>query len=699
MQRVGRYEVTEVLGRGAAGLVLAARDTKTDREVAVKLLLDPSGEAVLRRFEREARALAGTAHPGLVAFVDHGVDAGRPYLVMERLHGESLAERLRRGPLAPEEAARCVRDAAHAVQSLHAAGVLHRDIKPENLLCVDGRTVVVDFGLARDAGSALERLTRTGDVLGTPATMPPEQAAGDPSRQGPRSDVYSLGATLYMLLCGRPPFDHPELYRQLLAVVENTPPPPSQYAPVPPPLEAIVLRCLEKDPERRYPSAGALAEALDAFLAHARPGPPAAAWALLGGAGAATALLAGWVFLRAPRAERPPPGADDRAGAVSSATGARTPADASHRPATSSVVAESPPEWYRALPLARRPPLPLPRGLRFGTATGEYVNERDGTVLLWTGEGLFLAREELRRSQYERYCAETGARLPPPSPTVSAAEDPPLTGIDWLEAQHYARWAGLDLPTASERRAAALRLAPGSDEGETARADPTPRCTGLTEDPLEWLDLPAAEGDAQGEATSLVGVDGGDLFPRAPRDERSFLLSRRNDLGVRLALRVGAGPRPLPPAPLKWSLRLFPSGTRRGGPGASPPDDRDFRRRAAEARPLPWLGPLRLPFAGGSPAEGAPRLRLRARDHFGLVAEAAPELPAGRWGVDLVCDDGARLFVDGRLLLDSWAYGHSRARRAFFVLEEARAVRLRLEYFELDGFAVVDLALYPAPRR
>jgi len=195
--RIGPCEVRAELGRGGMGAVYRAFHPGVGREVAVKVLLDAFDEEERERFLREASALSRLDVDGVVGVVEAGIDGGHPFLVMELVEGESLEARIARaGPLASREAARLGRRLADALEAVHQRGILHRDLKPANvLLAKDGREPVLgDFGLARLAGA--RSLTRTGDVLGTPAYMAPEQSQGS-RHVGPPADVYGLGATLY----------------------------------------------------------------------------------------------------------------------------------------------------------------------------------------------------------------------------------------------------------------------------------------------------------------------------------------------------------------------------------------------------------------------------------------------------------------------------------------------------------------------
>lgn len=263
--RIGNYEIHGELGSGGCGAVYAAWDTRHDREVALKLMFRDD-ERGLQRFRRELKAIARLRHPNIVPLIDSGEHEGRPYLVMERVRGRSLAEASGGvDPLSLRQRVELVRDASRAIQYIHEEGVLHRDIKPQNVL-VDqhGEACVVDFGLARADDDA--SMTRAGAPIGTPSYMPPEQAGGLEGSIDVRSDVYALGATLYHALCGRPPFrgssDH-----VLAAVLREIPQPPSsRSSEVPRDLDAITLRCLEKDPGLRYQSAAEFADDLDRWL-------------------------------------------------------------------------------------------------------------------------------------------------------------------------------------------------------------------------------------------------------------------------------------------------------------------------------------------------------------------------------------------------------------------------------------------------
>jgi serine/threonine-protein kinase len=222
---------------------------------------------LFRRFREEARCAAALRHPNIVRVYEAGEVGGRPYFAMEYVAGPSLADVLRTGPLEPRRAAQYVATVARAVAYLHERQIIHRDLKPSNILLDEqGRPCVTDFGLVKLVGQNTHH-TSTGAVVGTPSHMAPEAAAGRVDRIGPASDVYGLGAILYHLLTGRPPFEAPTQIETLVRVLEGEPPAPSQLRPdVPSEVEAVCLRCLEKEPERRYPNALAVAEDLERFL-------------------------------------------------------------------------------------------------------------------------------------------------------------------------------------------------------------------------------------------------------------------------------------------------------------------------------------------------------------------------------------------------------------------------------------------------
>jgi WD40 repeat protein/tRNA A-37 threonylcarbamoyl transferase component Bud32 len=275
------YEVLGELGRGGMGVVYKARQVKLNRVVALKMVLagEHAGPEALARFQAEAEAVARLQHPNLVQVYEVGEHDGRPYFSMEFVDGSDLDARIDGRPQPPREAAALIEVVARAVSAVHQKGVVHRDLKPANiLLTADGEPKITDFGLAKRLDGAGPTLS--GRVLGTPSYMAPEQARGNASQVGPAADVYALGAMLYELLTGRPPFRAETPWDTINQVVSEEPVPPRRLQPtVPPDLETICLRCLEKQREKRYGTALNLAEDLRRFLAgepiRARP---ARAW-------------------------------------------------------------------------------------------------------------------------------------------------------------------------------------------------------------------------------------------------------------------------------------------------------------------------------------------------------------------------------------------------------------------------------------
>lgn len=267
--RLGGLELLDQIGRGGMGVVYRARQVQLDRIVAVKLL--PLGafnsREAIQRFRAEALAAAGLQHPGIVAIHDVGEHEGQPYYSMELVQGRTLADIVRDEPLPPRRAAAYLKTIAEAVHYAHQHGVLHRDLKPSNILIDEfDRPRITDFGLAKRLTDAPEA-TVSGLVMGSPSFMPPEQAEGRPGSLSPATDVYALGAMLYHLLTRQPPFQAETLGGLLRRISEEVPLPPRRLRPdIPRDLETICLRCLEKEPRRRYPSALELASELDRFL-------------------------------------------------------------------------------------------------------------------------------------------------------------------------------------------------------------------------------------------------------------------------------------------------------------------------------------------------------------------------------------------------------------------------------------------------
>jgi eukaryotic-like serine/threonine-protein kinase len=282
---LGPYEILAPLGAGGMGEVYRTRDTRLDRDVAVKILpadvgLDPERR---RRFEGEAQALAALSHPNVLAIYDIGSEKGVLFLVSELLEGETLRERLSRGPLPWRRAAEIGSLVAAGLAAAHGRGIVHRDLKPENLfLTAEGQLKILDFGLARETRSEAGRpettaptlafQTSPGTVVGTVGYMSPEQIRG--AAVDARSDIFSLGCVLYEMLAGTRPFRAATAAETMAAILKETPPAiAGAGTAAPPELEHIVAHCLEKDPDERFQSVRDLAFDLRAVAAISGSGP------------------------------------------------------------------------------------------------------------------------------------------------------------------------------------------------------------------------------------------------------------------------------------------------------------------------------------------------------------------------------------------------------------------------------------------
>ena len=266
--RFGDYILEQVLGRGGMGVVYLAFQVQLERRVAIKMIRSGclASDDEVNRFHTEARSAASLYHPNIVTVYQCGECDGHHYFSMDYVPGTDLAKRITSGPMSPREAVRYVRDVARAIDHAHQQGVVHRDLKPANVLIDESDAVMItDFGLAKQMGSD-KGLTATGATLGTPSYMSPEQAAGKSEEQGASTDVYAIGAILYALLTGKPPFQGESVLQTIMQVIHRPAPTVRQSNPnVHSDLDTIVTKCLEKLPSRRYATAGDLADDLDRF--------------------------------------------------------------------------------------------------------------------------------------------------------------------------------------------------------------------------------------------------------------------------------------------------------------------------------------------------------------------------------------------------------------------------------------------------
>lgn len=269
---IGDYKVLEELGRGGMGIVYKAWQQSLDREVAIKMLLigAAAGQQERARFLQEAVAAARLDHSAIVPVHEVGEHEGQLYFIMKYISGTNLAKRLQSGPLEPIEAVKLMIPICQGVAEAHCHDILHRDLKPSNILIDEqGNPYITDFGLAKHLTSIEESLTETGAIIGTPGYLSPEQASAGQREVGKTSDIYSLGAILYSLLTGRPPFQGVTPVQTILMVSEQEAVPPRVLNPnVDPDLQLIVMKCLQKPQDLRYRSVNDLERDLRAWLNH-----------------------------------------------------------------------------------------------------------------------------------------------------------------------------------------------------------------------------------------------------------------------------------------------------------------------------------------------------------------------------------------------------------------------------------------------
>ncbi|MBL8821458.1 MAG: protein kinase [Planctomycetia bacterium] len=267
MPDIPGYEVISELGKGGMGRVYQARHLGLNRMDAIKMVIGNSNPRTLTRFADEARAIAKLKHANIAQVYDTGEVKGQPYYAMELVEAGTLTQKLDGEPIDAKQAARLVMTLARAVDYFNQQGIIHRDLKPSNILMTkQGEPKIADFGLVKNLEGDSQQ-TQTGDVVGSPSYMSPEQASGMVKSIGPSTDIYSLGAILYQCLTGRPPFQTSDPMQTLMAVISNDPVPVRQLIPgTPRDINTICMKCLEKQPGKRYATAGALAGDLQRFL-------------------------------------------------------------------------------------------------------------------------------------------------------------------------------------------------------------------------------------------------------------------------------------------------------------------------------------------------------------------------------------------------------------------------------------------------
>jgi formylglycine-generating enzyme required for sulfatase activity len=456
----GKYRIVELLGRGGMGAVYRGEDT-AGHPVAVKQVLasfPDDDQGSIERFRREARLAAAVRHENVVGLIETGEHDGAPFIVFDLVTGGTLKERLRaRGAFSWREAASLGAGIARGLAAIHSAGLVHRDVKPENvLLDAAGRPLISDLGLARQAGVATGgSLTRTGELLGTLEYVAPEQVESA-RRVDSRADLYSFGATLYALLTGRPPFEGQglELVKKHMT---DAPRRPSEVVKgIPRALDDLVLALLAKSPDDRPASAIEVARRLDAIASGAGGGGRRTVAISVG----VVVVLLGGLALAWGATRGPPPVAAERP----------------HETATTSAVvtraatADETPAWFQKLDAAHRPAA-LPKGIVVSSTPGEYVNVKDGSVLLFVPKGkfrmgwvppqrqeksvpdspehdvslsaYFIGKYEVTRRQFEAFVNETKyvttAELEPKSALVRTDFDDTTTDADLKRGGHATR--------------------------------------------------------------------------------------------------------------------------------------------------------------------------------------------------------------------------------------------------------------------
>jgi len=417
-QSLGRYHILETIGEGGMAVVYKAFDTRLEREVAIKVILPyrTHAENFLKRFQREARALASLSHPNILKVFDFGEHEGMPYLVMEYLPGGTLKQKLVGQPQSWGESARLLAHVAHALEAAHRQGIIHRDVKPSNILLTrTGEPLLADFGIAKlvESDESTADLTGSGVGIGTPEYMAPEQGLGQVDE---RSDVYALGVVFYEMVTGSKPYSATTPMAVLLKKSTEPLPRPSLLAPgLPQAVENVLLKALARVPSERYTSMGDFARALEQ-LAGGAPltdeSPPTAPvektvsrqpWLALGviGAGLLTVCAAGvilvlawqFIFKSPPASEAPPAGAFP---ASQTPRGPDTPA-ASRTPTPTLVPAQAVADTHTSTPT--RSPTPA-QDIRWIAFNSRRAGNADIYIIKSDGSSL---RQLTTRSSHELY--------------------------------------------------------------------------------------------------------------------------------------------------------------------------------------------------------------------------------------------------------------------------------------------------------
>jgi serine/threonine protein kinase len=403
----GRYRLVELLGQGGMATIYRATDRQLGRDVAVKVLRPEYGRdpSFLARFRQEAQAAASLNHPNVVAVYDYGQDDQDPFIVMELIDGEDLSSLIRRnGPLGPRQAARISAEIAHALAAAHAHGIVHRDMKSGNVMVTnDGRVKVTDFGIARAIAEA--QMTVPGTTLGSVHYFSPEQARGELAT--PASDVYSLGIVLFELLTGRRPWQGDSAAAVAIARLSGSIPVPSEFrAGIPPALDSIVRRALQPEPADRYPTAMAMASALEGFLADRQIGRDGS---IVGASATGTGAAAGAATIASSVARTTPP-----------------------RPPVPPPPSYSPDAYARAEEVRRRPPPPV-----------EEEPDSSGSPWTWIAGLVAVLILALAGFILFQLVGSRGTATTSPSPSVATIAVPNLVGQTLEQANATATALGL----------------------------------------------------------------------------------------------------------------------------------------------------------------------------------------------------------------------------------------------------------------